>query len=371
MEENFITIATTHYTEAEILKARFESAKIQCYLKNVNLLQGAVSEGVQVQINSTDLEKALRLMKEWRITSKEAEKKEMSKIRRILVPVDFSDFSKNACVYALNLARIYNTEIKILHVYYAPIVDLVPITDAYSIQIDMDINLRELETNAKKSLVEFVNEIRAIAKDKGMDDIKIGYTLKEGIIEEEIIQTATDYKPGIIVMGAKGKGEKQSDIVGSVAYRVLDKSNIPVLAIPQTSIFDPNKEQELKSIVYATEFADSDYLAIRRLMAILSAFKVKLHCVHISKDTLNTLDSMKMDKLKDYFKEVNPKVKVECHLLEGDDKLKALEEFTAKNNIDLITMTNRKRGIFARLFSSDLTKKIIYQGNMPLLSFKA
>ncbi|MBS4014622.1 MAG: universal stress protein [Bacteroidetes bacterium] len=371
MEDRLITIATTHYTAAEVLKARFESEKISCFLKHVNLLQSAVSEGVQIQIKSSDLDKALRLMKEWKVKGISSSKRESHRIRKILIPIDFSEFSKNACVYALNLARVYKTEIKILHVYYAPIVDLVPITDAYSIQIDMDINLRELESNAKKELIDFVNEIREIASGKGMEDVKISYALKEGIVEDEIIQTALEYKPGIIVLGSKGKGEKQSDIIGSVAYRVIDKSKVPVLAIPQNVVYDIKREKEMKSIIYATEFEDSDYSAIRRLMAIVSAFQVKIYCVHVSKDSLNTLDSIKMDNLMAYFKKINPKKKVEFHLISDEDKLKALQEFAITNKVDLIAMANRKRGILARLFNPDLAKKIIYQGNIPLLSFKA
>ncbi len=370
MEEKLITIATEHYTAAEILKARFEDAGIKCVLQHVNLLQGAVSEGVQIQIKATDVQKALRLMTEWKLAQEKVEQKLTGKIRRILVPVDFSKYSKNACIYALNLAKKYNADIKILHVYYAPIVDLVPITDAYSIQVDMDINLRELETNARKQLVDFVKDIKQIAKDKGFDSVKIAYALREGIVEDQIIQAANDFKPGIVVIGTKGEGEKQTDIIGSVAYRVISKSRIPVLAIPESSYYDISKEKDLKSVVYITDFDNSDFVAIRRLLGIISAFNVKLHCLHISKDSLNTLDSVKMDNLKDYFKEINPKIKVECHMLSEDDKLKAIEEFYKEKNINLLAMANKRRGLITRLFSTDLTKKIIQESNIPLLSFK-
>ena len=50
MEDRLVTLATDHYTNAEILKARLEGAGIECYLKHVNLIQGAASEGVQIQI---------------------------------------------------------------------------------------------------------------------------------------------------------------------------------------------------------------------------------------------------------------------------------------------------------------------------------
>jgi nucleotide-binding universal stress UspA family protein len=369
MEDRLITVATDHYTSAEVLKARFENAGIQVVLKHINLLQGAVSEGVKVQIRESDVEKALRLMAKWKSDREEEEKKSRKTIRRILVPVDFSDHSKSACLYALNLAQKFDAEIKILHVYYAPIVDLVPITDAYSIQVDMDINLREMEAAARKNLNSFVAGVRKAAREQGFEKVRIGYSLREGIIEEEIARVARDYKPGIIVAGSRGKGEKQSDIIGSVVYKVLDRTRVPVLAIPASSVFD--QDTEVKNIVYATDFDDSDYVAIRRLINIVSAFKVRIHCIHLSRDPKKKWDQVRMDALKDYFHKVHKGLKVECHLLVGEDTVKKVEEFSKSHKIDLFALTNRKRGLISRLFFPDITKKLISQSQVPLLIFRA
>ena len=364
-----VTLATDHYTAAEILKARLEAAGIECHLKNVHLIQGAAPEGVKVQIRESDVEKALRLMQQWKLSREEEEKKKTRELRRILVPVDFSEYSKNACFYALNLARKLRADIKILHVYYAPIVDLVPITDAYSIQVDMDINLRELEQNARKNLMDFVNDIRQEAARQQIDTVKIGYSLREGIIEDEIARVAKDYNPGIIIVGTRGKGEKQSDIIGSVVYRVLDRTRVPVLAIPEHSEYDASRE--VKNIAYATDFDDSDYLAIRRLLSILSEFRVKIHCIHLSRDAKKSWDEVRMQNLKNYFGKVREGLEVECHLLEGEDRLKEVEAFVENHKIDLFSMVNRKRGLLARLFRPGLTRKLIYQSTIPLLIFRA
>jgi nucleotide-binding universal stress UspA family protein len=369
MEDRLITIATDHYTSAEVLKARFESAGIPVHLKHINLLQGAVSEGVKVQIRESDVEEALRLMARWKTEQEEAERRRIRTIRRILVPVDFSSHSKSACLYALSLAGKFEAEVKILHVYYAPIVDLVPITDAYSIQVDMDINLREMEQNARKNLTAFVGEIRNAAKEQGLEGLRIGYSLREGIVEDEIARVAKDYKPGIIVVGTKGKGEKQSDIIGSVVYKVLDRTRVPVLAIPVQSALDTGSD--VKNIVYATEFDDSDYVAIRRLIQIVAAFNVKIYCIHVSKDRQKTWDNVKMEALKDYFKKVHKGLKVECHLLEGEDIMQKAEEFSAAHKIDLFALTNRKRGLISRFFFPDITRKLISQSRIPLLIFRA
>jgi nucleotide-binding universal stress UspA family protein len=369
MSDRLITLATDHYTSAEVLKARLEDAGIDVFLKHVNLIQGAVSEGVKIQIKESDVELALRLVAEWKREHDEFERKNLKAVRRILVPVDFSEYSKNACLYALNLARKYNADLKILHVYYAPIVDLVPITDAYSIQIDMDINLRELEGAARKQLLSFVGEIRNIVREKGFEGVKVGYSLKEGIAEDEIYLAAKDFKPGIIILGSKGKGEKQSDIIGSVVQKLISKTTVPVLVIPENSSFD--SDTLVKNIVYATDFDDSDYLAIRRLISIVSAFDAQIHCVHVSQNLRKTWDRVKMEALKDYFKAIHKGISVHCHLLEGEDIIKEMETFTSSHKIDLIALTNRKRSLISRLFNPGLTKKLIYQSQIPLLIFRA
>jgi nucleotide-binding universal stress UspA family protein len=369
MEERLVTIATDHYTAAEVLRARFENAGIKVFLKHVNLLQGAVSEGVQVQIRESDVEHALRLMAEWKSEQEEADKRNLSAVRRILVPVDFSGYSKNACLFALDLARKLRADLKILHVYYAPIVDLVPITDAYSIQIDMDINLREMESRARKGLAEFVEDIRKESRKRGVEGVRIGYALREGIVEDEIARVARDYKPGLVVLGARGKGDKQGDIVGSVVYRVLDRIRVPVLVIPANTSYEEGKE--VNNIVYATDFDDSDYLAIRRLIGIVSAFPVRIHCIHVSRDPGKKWDDVKMQAVRDYFGRVHKGLQVECHLLRGEDILKEVEEFTNARDIDLFALTNRKRNLIARLFNPGLTRKLINQGNVPLLVFRA
>jgi nucleotide-binding universal stress UspA family protein len=369
MEERLVTLATDHYTAAEVLKAKLEGAGIACFLKHVHLIQGAASEGVQVQIRTSQVEKALRLMAEWKAEQEEAEKKHLRFIRRILVPVDFSAYSENACHYALNLADRLKAEIKILHVYYAPIVDLVPITDAYSIQVDMDINLREMESIARKNLLGFVDNIRKAAREKGFGGVKIGYSLREGIAEDQIAQVARDYKPGIIVLGTRGKGDQHSDIIGSVVSRLFTRTRVPVLAIPENSLFSATPD--VRNIVYATEFDESDYVAIRRLMGIVSGFNVRIFCIHVSKEPQKTWDQVKMDALKDYFLKVHEGIRVECHLLEGEDPVSELAEFTREQKVDLIALTNRKRNLIARLFNPGIAKQLLHQSNIPLLVFRA
>lgn len=369
MEERLITIATDHYTSAEVLKARLEAAGIQCFLSNVNIIQGAVSEGVKVRIKEADLDKAAHLMMTIKAAQEEQEWKDLKAIRRILVPVDFSPHSRNAALYALYLAQNLNADIKLFHVYYAPIIDLVPITDAYSIQIDMDVNLREMEKSARKNLIDFVEDIKNAAIEKGFGDVHIGYSLREGIIEDEVAAMARTYKPGIIVAGMHNKGDSQNELIGSVLRRIIDKTKVPLLAIPEDAVF--NLDSPVKNIVYATDFDNRDYLAIRRLMHIVEGFKIKIFCVHVSQEAPQGWSRAKMDDMKAYFKKVSKGIKVEGDFLQGEKPVELLAAYINTHHIDLIALSSRKRNIFSRLFNPGLTRKLLHHSHIPLLIFRS
>jgi len=63
-DEKIITLATRTFEHAQIIRSLLESEDIECFLENVNLIQGAVSEGVKIRIRETDLDKAVQIMEE-------------------------------------------------------------------------------------------------------------------------------------------------------------------------------------------------------------------------------------------------------------------------------------------------------------------
>ena len=109
MEDKLITIAVHNYARAEILRTRLEAEGVKCYLKNINLIHSVISGGVKVRVNSRDLEKALRIVEkvsdQFREEYQDEEEVSDRSVQRILVPIDFSDYSINACRYAIGLAE--------------------------------------------------------------------------------------------------------------------------------------------------------------------------------------------------------------------------------------------------------------------------
>lgn len=372
MEEKLITIAIHNYARAEILRTRLESEGIECYLKNINLIHSTISGGVKVQVSSRDLEKALRIVEKvsenWRDEYQDEQNETTQGVQRILVPIDFSDYSVNACRYAIGLAEKLNAEIKLMHVYYNPVVNSMPLTDTYYYQVNMDEIIREIEIRAKVSMEKFYSDLKEKIEKDGITGVKIDYALVRGIASEEIIAESESYNPEVIIIGTRGQGERENDLIGSVTAKIIDETKVPVLVIPEDSIY---QGIGTINIMYTTDFDDSDYLAIKKLVNILSPFDFRLHCVHIGTNESTIWDKVKMDTLKDKLKQHYGDYEIHCHIIEDKDFLSGMQDYIRDNYIDIISMVTHKRGLISKLLTPNLTRKVLFHTNIPFLVFHA
>jgi len=372
--ENVSTILlTTNYSRAQLIKKRLELENIECYLKNVNLIQPDISTGVKILINKNDLEKASKIIedidKDKHSMKKEVKDQKIKKIRKILVPVDFSVYSIVACEYALDMAIKFGAEIKLFHAYYNPAINVQPIEDVYSYNISMSNYVENIEKEARKNINKLKKKLITILSKRKIEKLKITASLSCGNAEDEIINISEKYKPDIIIIGAKKESGKMNYIIGNVAAKIIERAKMPVLMISENSQL--KDIEEINNVLYATNFDKSDFKAIKKLIKIIQPFNYKVYCLHIITDTQNPnpWDKIKMEKLNKHIKKRYSDYNIECDMIINKDVLTGIEEFTKRKNIDIISMTTHKRNFFEKIFSPSLTKKMIFQTYRPLLIF--
>jgi nucleotide-binding universal stress UspA family protein len=289
------------------------------------------------------------------------------KIRKILVPVDYSECSRFACRYALKIACKLGAEIKLFHTYYSPAFDLIELAGAVQTQSqlreEVTINLEETE---KATLERFMQSLKEFMRECGMADISISYSIAPGVPEDEIISFCETYIPDLVVMGTKGKGKGVGSIIGSVTAAIINRIDFPVLAIPEKYTFIG--EENVKNILYVTDFDESDFLTLKSLMSITDQLDLDVHCVHIGEDP-NGWDKVKMEGLMKYFAEVYRKTQVGYSFINEKNLLFDLDELIRAKNINILSLTARRQKIFEKLFRPNLTKKLFYHTGIPLLVF--
>jgi nucleotide-binding universal stress UspA family protein len=291
----------------------------------------------------------------------------VKEVGTILVPVDYSPYSIQACRYAAKIANKSGSNICLFHAYYSPAFDL--------IELSGGLNQQQLRTDVAEKIIESEKNdmnvfIEALYKYKEISIInrsRISTELKAGLARDEIIAFSKLINPEIVVMGTRGADKKNNSILGSITEVVIKKLSVPVIAIPKNYKFV--EERNLRKIVYLTNFDESDFVSIKKLMHFTELFNMSIHCIHIgSRD--DKWELLKMEGLKDYFQKAYKKDSVECHILsENRDLLQAIDKYVIENDINLLALTHKKRKLLEKVFKPSITKKIFYHTDMPLLVF--
>lgn len=290
----------------------------------------------------------------------------MQQIKRILVPVDYSDCSRFACRYAIKLACKLGAEIRLFHTYYSPAFDLIELAGAVQTQSqlreEVTINLEEGE---KETIESFMNSLKEFVADCNIPAVKMSYDIAPGVPEDEIINYCDNYNPELVIMGTKGKGTGVGSIIGSVTASVINRITFPVLAIPEKYTFIG--EENVRNVMYVTDFDESDFLTLKSLINLTDQLNLDIQCVHIGDP--NSWDKVKMEGLMKYFAEVYGKTQVTYSFVSEKNLLADLDELIRAKSINILSLTAHRQRILDKLFKRNITKKLFYHTSIPLLVF--
>ena len=141
-------------------------------------------------------------------------------IKKILFATDFSEGSKNALPYALDVAMRHGAKIYIVHVIY----DITKATGWYVPHTSAEEVYADLEKSARKELEKtFVDEMR---KFKDYEHV-----ILRGTPYEEITKFADANKIDLIVLATHGRTGIDRLLFGSTAEQVVRYAPCPVLSV--------------------------------------------------------------------------------------------------------------------------------------------
>lgn len=142
--------------------------------------------------------------------------------KRIIVPLDGSDFSFRAAHYAINLARLTGGEILCIHA----IADLPYIEYMAPAGLTVPRYIQE----AKKQTDEWFSQVKSRAAKEGVK-ITAETIFSPPSVAESIINYASEQKADLIVIGTRGRSGLKRLVLGSVASAVVAHASCPVLVV--------------------------------------------------------------------------------------------------------------------------------------------
>ncbi len=272
----------------------------------------------------------------------------ISSAKRILVPVDFSDCSKNALHYAAFIAEKLGAKIILLHALEPP----------FNFPAHIDGALDYLKKNAHKHLERMIDELESSVESK---QLKIEKELVIGKTVTEIIRWIKSEEPDLVITGSGTEMRGRKMIFGSVSTDMLLKSPVPVLTVPENFAIG-----DFKKILFTTNYKRNDLENLKSVSDFAKEFDGSVQIVHVSiKDDLES--QIKFRGFKDLISEEKDLKNTDFKLIIDSDPFDAISELVDKEGASMIVLNRYSKNVFEKLLYKDHTKQLGVYAKTPML----
>lgn len=261
----------------------------------------------------------------------------------IVVPIDFSNCSKKALEYAINLNKIAKGNLTILHAIQVPILAGDDSTTGTEIREEVAQKLDEIRTEMPV-----------------LQEIEYDFELSFDQMTSSIIKLDKKAAVDLIVMGTKGATGAKEIFLGSNTYETIKEIKCPVLAIPEKSL-----GFQLSPIAFASDYKRIEkYKDLDTLLYFSKLRNSEIHILHIGEDTKISRDELVVGRSQDqYFKDTRHSY----HFINGSDIANEINRYIESNGIKILALYARKHDLTDKLFHHSLTQEMTYHGEIPLL----
>ena len=277
-------------------------------------------------------------------------------MKKILVPVDFSNHSEYALEVASAFAKKYDAEIILLHM--------------------LGLSESVLTKNEGQEVAEAMYYMKLAEKRFKTLESK---AYLEGVLVSEIVQNYKDFNEinevakdqgaDLIVMGSHGSKGISEVFVGSNTEKVVRTSEVPVLVIKeQISDFKVHK------VVFACDFKTENILAYRKAMRLFQRLGTAVDLVHVNVPSTAFKSTTDIEKraeeflaIADFEAPIHPD---EVAYLSGHSIEQAIFDYGKKVGADALAIPTHGRRGLAHFFYGSLGEAIANHAKLPVFTFK-
>ena len=290
------------------------------------------------------------------------------KFKKILVPVDFSDFSDNAVEFALLMAERFNAEVMLLHAVLL-----------FEEDPDEEEHLEAYENLIQQQENERTKKMKPHHKSGEKRGVTVDSVLLRGVSAADAI---LDFMSGkdfdLIVMGTHGRSGLGKWFHGSVTEKVVRFSRIPVVTVHK----DYSREK-IEKILVPIDFSEYSKIAIHQGKVIAEEFKAAIEFMHvveqdahpefyyISSDPILKANPELKKHISENLKKYSAVSEEEAAFVVLEGKVHGqIVEYAEDNDIDLIVMPTRGMSDLEHIVLGSTTERVVRVATCPVLTVR-
>ncbi|WP_178987911.1 universal stress protein [Winogradskyella schleiferi] len=276
-------------------------------------------------------------------------------MKKIIVPVDFSEHSEFALEAAASLSQKFGSELIVLHMLELSNAIITSTHEALSQEAVFYLKLAEqkFETFLDKPYLK---------------DIKVTPIVKHFKVWSEVNEVAQEHNADLIIMGSHGASGIKEVLVGSNTEKVVRHSDIPVLVVKHNPIlFD------FEDVVFACDFSEEAVKPYLNARATFDKLDAKIHLVYVNSPDGNFKSSSEIDKkIADFLKRADGDLKnmSKVNVVSDYSIEKGILNFSNVIGADVIAVATHGRKGLSHFFEGSVSEDIANHSTLPVMTFK-
>lgn len=276
-------------------------------------------------------------------------------MKRIIVPIDFSEYSEYALETATILAKKNNAEVMVLH--------MLEMSEAILTRAGTDM---QMETMFFLKLAE--KKFEEFLKKDYLKGLKVIPIIKHFKVFSEVNDVAEEYGADLIIMGSHGASGIKEYFIGSNTEKVVRHSNIPVMVIKHNPIL-----VDFEHVVFACDFSEEAVKPYINATKFFNKLGSKMHLIYVNLPNEQFRSTLEIEnKVHSFFKKVNGDS-------DSDHSVKYYSDYTIEQGIlnyanvigaDLIAVATHGRTGLSHLLEGSISEDIANHSTLPVVSFK-
>lgn len=275
-------------------------------------------------------------------------------MKKIIIPVDFSEHSEYALETAAALARQHNAELIVMH--------MLELSESVYTSSSSQ---RNEETAFMLMLAN--KKFETFLDQPYLEDINVTPMIKHHKVLKEVSEVAGNLKADLIVMGSRGLSDHAGIFTGSNTEKVVRYSKTPVLVVKSklTSV-------DFDSVVLATDFSDESVSAVKQALDVLHTLSKKVTLLYVNTPTTGFLNTDEIEeKITEFLKLA--KLKSE-HITTADVADYNIEDgvlnYAKRTGTEVIAMITNGRTGLSHLFGGSISEDIVNHTKLPVITFR-
>lgn len=283
------------------------------------------------------------------------------KMKKILIPTDFSDNSKNAMRYAMELFNGTPCHFYLLYVNE----EGTNYMEKPVYEFGTNILVKKVSKAIGQKLEGLKDYLKSISSKK--DTHSFSAVQEEGYFLESIRNQIQEKQIDTIVMGTQGASELKEFFMGTRSGDVITKIECDVLVVPDKAEF-----KGFTQVVFPVDFElPYDDSTLKKIVNIVASEKAHIKLLYVTKSQIPLFEEVEIQqkRLVQRLSQMAPNP-ISIHRAISRKIEDGIRIFTERSNTDLIIMVSKDYSLLKKLFLDTTVEEVSFDTKIPLLSLQ-